>query len=153
MDCHEIPPGLTIAPAPGHLALTRIERGPEDQPPAGADIPKGSKSPLPLGLEVITGKRYLFDPNAPGLVAYRHVAYERGQRVAGEVVLVMPQAAVRGLVSDRMATPAPAPPPPPPAKPKREAPPKESSTLQAQREAAEKAAKDALEAARKGAGE
>jgi len=146
MECHEIPPGLALTPAPDYVALTRSQRSQADMPPSGTDRPRAANAPLPIALTA-DGVRVLFDPQHPGIVAFREVSYRDGTRVVGPETLVAPRAAIRGTLADVLAVAAAAP-PAPPAKPKRQAPAAESSTLQAQREAAEKAAREALEAAK-----
>lgn len=148
MDVSTLPGDLAVTPAAGHIALVRV---PPPTPVAGTTA-HDARPPrdIPVGTVVGSSRRVLFDEAAPGIVGYRlrHID-ERGHPHFGATVLLVPEAAIRGEITDAPA-PKPAPPTPPPAKPKRKAPAGESDAQAEARAAAEQAAAEALEAVRGG---
>lgn len=144
MESYEIPHGLVLTAKPGHQVLTPLAR------PASLNALAGERQrrPYPVALTA-TDEQVIVDLDHPGLMQVIERTRAGEGSVTGRTFWLAPDAAIRASVGTVPA--APPPPPPPPPKPKRERPPTESSTLQAQREAAEKAAAEALQAAREGA--
>lgn len=132
---YEIPCGLEITPAPGHALLALAPR----------PLRSGSaRVEPPLGVRA-DGVTVIYDPAQA--IGYREVTYGEGESVTrGAVWIVVRETGVVATVTPKGQAPAP-PAPEPVKRARRERPPVETTDMSQARAEAEKAAREALEAA------